>query len=79
VSAIEAPRRSQRVRKSAIPNDYKVYNSKEVHIKGDPASFEEAMSRPNASKWQEAIEDEMTSMSTNEVWDLEEIPKGPSL
>jgi hypothetical protein len=32
VPAIEAPRRSQRVRKSAIPNDYEVYNSEEVHI-----------------------------------------------
>jgi hypothetical protein len=34
------------------------------------------MSRPDASKWQEAMEDEMKSMSTNRVWDLEEIPKG---
>jgi hypothetical protein len=32
VPAIEAPRRSQRVRKSAIPNDYEVCNSEEVHI-----------------------------------------------
>jgi hypothetical protein len=34
------------------------------------------MSRPDASKWQEAMEDEMKSMSTNRVRDLEEIPKG---
>jgi hypothetical protein len=58
VPAIEAPRRSQRVIKSSIPNDYEVYNSVEVHIKGDPTSFKEAMSRPDASKWQDAMEDE---------------------
>jgi hypothetical protein len=30
----------------------------------------------HSSKWLKAMEDEMRSMSTNEVWDLEEIPKG---
>jgi hypothetical protein len=79
VPAIETPRRSQRVRKSAIPNDYVVYNSEEVQIEGDSTSFEEAMSGPDASKWQEAMEDEMRSMSANKVWDLEEIPKGAKL
>jgi hypothetical protein len=80
VPVIEAPRRSQRLKKSPIPNDYEVYNSEEVHIGGDPASFQEAMmSRPDASKWQKAMEDEMRSMSANKVWDLEEIPKGARL
>ena len=74
--AVEAPRRSQRIRKSAIPDDYEVYNSEEFHIEGDPTSFEEAMSRPDASKWLEAMEDELKSMSSNKVWDLEEVPKG---
>jgi hypothetical protein len=74
--ADEAPRRSQRVRKPAIPDDYEVYNCEKIHIEGNPSSYEEAMSRPDASKWQEAMEDEMKSMSTNRVWDLEEIPKG---
>jgi hypothetical protein len=32
VLATKAPRRFQRVRKSAIPNDYEVCNSEEVHI-----------------------------------------------
>jgi hypothetical protein len=61
VPSIEAPR------KSAIPNDYEVYNSEEVHIEGDYVSFEEAMSRPDASKWQDPMEDEMRSMSANKV------------
>ena len=33
VSEVEAPRRSQRVRRSAISSDYKVYNAEEVHMK----------------------------------------------
>jgi hypothetical protein len=36
----------------------------------------EAMESPNSSKWLEAMEDEMRSMSSSDVWDLEEIPKG---
>jgi hypothetical protein len=30
----------------------------------------------NSSKWLEAMKDEIKSMSTNKVWDLEPIPKG---
>jgi hypothetical protein len=75
--AAEPPRRSQRVRKLAIPNDYEVYNCEEIHIEGDPSSYEEAMSCSDASKWQEAMDDAMKSMSTNRVWDIEEIPKEP--
>jgi hypothetical protein len=72
----EAPRRSQRVRRSAIPDDYKVYNTEEFQIECDSTSFEEAMRSDNSSKWLEAMEDEIKSMSTNKVWDLEPIPKG---
>jgi hypothetical protein len=68
--------RPQRIRKSAIPDDYKVYNSEEVQMEDDPTSFEEAMRNEYSSKWLDAIKDEIKSMSTNEVWDLEEISKG---
>ena len=30
----------------------------------------------HSSKWQEAKQDEMKSINTNDVWDLEEIPNG---
>ena len=76
VPVVEAPRRSQRVRKHAISNDYEVYNSEEVQMEGDPASFEEAMRSTHSSEWLEAMKDEMRSMNTNGVWDLEEILKG---
>ena len=35
-SSNEAPRRSQRVRRSTIPDDYEVYESEEFQIEGDP-------------------------------------------
>ena len=73
---MEAPRRSQRVRKSAISADYEVYNTKEFQMEDDPTSFEEAMRSDHSSKWLEAIEDEMKSMNANKVWDLEIISKG---
>ena len=70
-----APHRPQRIRKPTISDDYKVYNSEEIQNEGDPTSFEKAMKSANSSKWLAAMEDEMRSMSTNKVWDLEEIPK----
>jgi hypothetical protein len=45
-------------------------------MEGDPTSFEEAIRSAHSSKWLEAIQDEMRSMSTNGVWDLERISKG---
>ena len=45
-------------------------------MEGDPTSFEEAMRSAHSSKWLEAMQDEMRSMNTNGVWDLETIPKG---
>jgi hypothetical protein len=68
-------RRSQRIRKSAIPDDDEIYTSEEIHMVGDPTSYEEAMRSPHSSKWHEAMEDEMMSMSASQVWKLEEIPK----
>jgi hypothetical protein len=41
---------------------------------GDPTSFEGAMRSDYSLNWQEAMEDEMKSMNTNDIWDLEEIP-----
>jgi hypothetical protein len=44
-------------------------------MEGDPTSFEEAMRNAHLSKWLEAMEDKMRFMSTNKVWDLQEISK----
>ena len=58
----EAPRRSQRARKPAIPDDYEVYKCEEFQMEGDPTSFEEAMRSAHSSKWLEAMQDEMISL-----------------
>ena len=76
VPSQENLRRSSRVRKSAISEDYEVYMSEEIQMEGDPTTFEEAIRSPHSSKWLEAMEDEIKSMSTNKVWKLEDIPKG---
>jgi hypothetical protein len=68
----EPLRRSQMV---SYSNDNKVYVSEEIQMKGDPTSFKEAMRSAYSSKWLEIMEDEMRSMSTNKVCDLEENPK----
>jgi hypothetical protein len=51
----------------AISEDYKVYVSKEIQMEGDPIFFEEVMRIIHSSKWFEAMEDEIRSMSTNRV------------
>ena len=60
-------------------DDYEVYVSKEIQMKGDPTSLEEAMRSVYSFKWQEAMEVEINSMNTNDVWDLEEISNGAKI
>ena len=67
VPDVEAPRRSQRVRTSAISADYEVYNTERFQMEDDPTSFEEVMRSDHSSKWFEAIEDEMKSINANKV------------
>ena len=44
--------------------------------KGDPTLFEEAIRSVYSFEWQEAMEVEMNSMNTNDIWDLKVIPNG---
>jgi hypothetical protein len=44
------PCRSQRVKRTAIRDDYKVYNTEIAHMEGDPVSYEEAMRSAHSSK-----------------------------
>ena len=57
-------------------DDYEVYISEEIHMEGNPTSFEEAMGSVYSFEWQEAMKVEMNSMNTNDIQDLEEIPNG---
>ena len=72
-------RRSQRERKSAIPNDYVVYlqeSEVDLGINDDPVSFSQAVECDDSDKWINAMKDELKSMDDNQVWDLVELPKG---
>jgi hypothetical protein len=42
----------------------------------DPPSYKDAMKSKNSLKWCEAMEEELRSMSSNDVWDSIEIPDG---
>ena len=72
-----ALRRSTRERKSAISNDYVLYQveSEEINIK-DPVSYSQAVKDVNSDKWIDAMKDEIKSMAENEVWDVVQLPKG---
>jgi hypothetical protein len=51
-------------------------DTNDIGIETYPSSFKEAMKSRHSSEWFDAMKDEMKSMSTNDVWDLVEIPKG---
>ncbi|GKA91148.1 retrovirus-related pol polyprotein from transposon TNT 1-94 [Tanacetum coccineum] len=42
----------------------------------DPESFEDAITCDQSAHWREAMEDELNSMSKNNIWELAELPKG---
>ena len=63
-------RRSQRTRRSAIPNDYEVHLKKhdfDISDDSDPVTYEEAISSSHSNFLLDAMEDEMKSMSSNGV------------
>ena len=41
-----------------------------------PVTFQEAMNSHQSMLWMDAMKDELSSMSQNEVWELVELPKG---
>jgi transposase InsO family protein len=66
-------RRSQRERRSAIPDDYVVYLQElenDLGIDKDPVSFSEAINCNNSDKWLNAMKEELKSMEQNCVWIL---------
>lgn len=42
----------------------------------DPQSFSEALASPQSREWKEAMECELRSLHSNEVWTLTDLPKG---
>jgi len=75
-------RRSQRVRRSSIPDDYLVYlQEHEYYVNNvdDPTTFEEAISSSHGDDLLNAMHDELASMAHNDVWDLVDLPLGCKL
>jgi len=72
-------RRSQRVRRSSISDDYLVYlqeHEYDLNNVDDPTTFEEAISNSHGDDWLNAMPDELASMAHNDVWDLVDLPLG---
>ena len=42
----------------------------------EPKTITEDLSGPKAKEWSKAMEEEMESMRTNQVWDLVDLPPG---
>lgn len=77
---VVATGRPQRIRKPAINTSiYETYLTEDLYNVGkvdDPANFKEAVECENSTRWIEVMENELRSMSSNNVWDLVEIPNG---
>jgi hypothetical protein len=71
-------RRSTRQRKPTITNEFVAYLSEDAFDIGDiadPKGYQEAVTCPQSEKWRRAMNEEMKSMSVNDVWELVELPK----
>ena len=72
-------RRFAREKKSAISGDYVVYLQEfdfNVEVVNDLETFSQAVSSNESKLWFNGMKDEMTSMASNEIWDLVELPNG---
>ena len=72
-------KRSTRVRRYAIPDDYIVYaleHESDLSMDNDLVSFKEAVESNNSKKWYNAMKEELKSMTDNNVWVMTELPEG---
>ncbi|KAI3751205.1 hypothetical protein L2E82_22253 [Cichorium intybus] len=72
-------RRLRRERRPMNYDDFITYLNEVDYDLGqiqDPTSYNEAINSDCSHKWIEAMNDELSSMHTNDVWELAELPKG---
>lgn len=68
-------RRSERERRAKTYEEYVTYSCTEnTDIEDVPLTVAEALSRPDADRWREAMADEMQSFAENDAWDLVDSP-----
>ena len=73
IPTLAQPRRSGRERR---PVDYYGRERVNLTIHRAPSSFKEARSSPEKDKWNQAMDGEMESLKTNQVWKLTTLPPG---
>uniref|UniRef100_A0AAG5DV13 Retrovirus-related Pol polyprotein from transposon TNT 1-94 n=1 Tax=Anopheles atroparvus TaxID=41427 RepID=A0AAG5DV13_ANOAO len=69
-----APRRSTRSTRGILPARYACLADAEVQE--EPKTVKEALARPDADKWKQAMMEELDSMKSNDAWDLVDAPEG---
>ncbi|KAM1632105.1 hypothetical protein ACFX2K_020035 [Malus domestica] len=72
-------RKSQRIRRHAISDDFICYLQESEFNLGevdDPITFKEAVTSSQHEEWLKAMKSELESMSKNGVWELVQLPKG---
>ncbi len=71
------PRHSGRIRNVPERHGYLLEHNEILIIEDDePTTYQEVLSNVDKEKWLEAINSEMDSIYTNQVWDLVDAPKG---
>lgn len=68
------PRRSTRILKSVVRNDYVSYLAM-GNLATDPMTIEKAFDQPDRQSWLKAIEEEKKSFIENETWELSAPPE----
>lgn len=71
----EAPARRYPERQRNPPREYWKANLAQT-LTAEPQSREEALSRPDAELWQQAMNEEYASLLRNGTWTLEDLPHG---
>lgn len=74
----QEPRRSKRVIRAPVKLTWlnEIYHMESELSNDDPVSYLEAINDIDAGHWQKAMESEMDSMYSNEVWTLVDKPEG---
>lgn len=71
-----APRRSERLKEKQKKGDQNPGARAFVMEQSDPTTVSDALSRPDAGKWKEALGKEYASLMDNGTWALVELPEG---
>ena len=77
-SNVQEPRRSTRIIRPPVRLTLlnEIYQMESNGFDNDPVTYQEAMNDKDVAHWKKAMESEMDSMYTNQVWTLVDKPEG---